>query len=63
MRPVVRGDKKLCVSVEDDGLHAGPRVYVCVCTHVYVRAPACQCVRAWSPTLCRYAHSESVEVN
>lgn len=61
MRPVVRGDKKLCVSVEDDGLHAGPTA--CVCVYVCVCAPACQCVRAWSPALCRYAHRESVEVN
>ncbi len=45
MFSVVHGDKELCVSVTDDGLHEGPRVYarvcVCVCVCVCVRESVC----------------------
>ena len=46
MHSVVHGDKELCVSAEDDGLHPRPRVCVCVC--VWER----------SPLPCMYAYLE-----
>lgn len=50
MHSVVHGDKELCVSVEDDGLHPGPRVCVwggvCVCVG---KVPSCRvCMHTWS---------------
>lgn len=54
MCSVVRRDKELCVSVEDDGLHGG-HGFMCVFGHVSV------CV--WPPLLCCYVQRESMAVN